>query len=146
MRISPTIFIVDDDDDERKLLEQAFLISKSDCRLRFFVNGSDLLDFLKLAMPIELPALILLDLNMPIMNGFETLTHLKATPAFKSIPVLVLTVSTFPEDIWRSYDLGVNAFLTKPNTFSKLVELVQVTDTYWLHSVRIPLPIDENLN
>jgi CheY-like chemotaxis protein len=85
-----------------------------------------------------LPGLILLDLNMPRKDGREALKEIKEDPILRRIPIVVLTTSKAEEDILRSYDLGVNSYVTKPVTFKSLVELVKVLGQYWFEVVRLP--------
>jgi CheY-like chemotaxis protein len=88
------------------------------------------------------PGLILLDLNMPKMDGREALKVIKGDPTLRDIPVVVLTTSRLDADIVRSYQLGVNSFITKPVTFSGLVEAMGVLGRYWLEIVELPpLPV-----
>jgi CheY-like chemotaxis protein len=82
--------------------------------------------------------LILLDLNMPKMGGREALKVIKQDEALRDIPVVVLSTSRLDEDITRSYQLGVNSFITKPVTFSGLVEAMNVLGRYWLEIVELP--------
>jgi CheY-like chemotaxis protein len=85
-----------------------------------------------------LPGLILLDLNMPRKDGREALKEIKADPILRRVPIVVLTTSKAEEDILRSYDLGVNSYVTKPVTFKSLVELVKVLGQYWFEVVKLP--------
>ncbi len=84
------------------------------------------------------PGLILLDLNMPKKDGREALKEMKADPKLRRIPVVVLTTSKAEEDIYRTYDLGVNSFITKPVAFEGLVELMKTLGTYWFQIVELP--------
>jgi CheY-like chemotaxis protein len=84
------------------------------------------------------PGLILLDLNMPRKDGREALAEIKADPHLRRIPVVILTTSKAEEDILRSYDLGVNSYVTKPVTFESLVEMVKVLGRYWFEVVELP--------
>ena len=113
--------------------------------VRFVEDGVQLLDYLhqRRAYAGETglaprPGLILLDLNMPNMDGREVLQKIKVDPAFSDIPVVVLSSSRLDEDIIRSYQLGVNSFITKPVTFSGLVEAMNVLGRYWLEIVELP--------
>ncbi len=85
------------------------------------------------------PALILLDLNMPRMDGREALAEIKSDPALRLYPVVVLTTSRAEEDIVRSYQLGVNSFITKPVTLDGLVEAIKVLGRYWFEIVELPV-------
>ena len=84
------------------------------------------------------PGLILLDLNMPRKDGREALREIKADPALKHIPVVVLTTSKAEEDIYRTYNLGVNSFITKPVTFEGLVSVMRALGRYWFEIVELP--------
>ena len=84
------------------------------------------------------PGVILLDLNMPRKDGREALAEIKSDPQLKRIPVCVLTTSSAEEDIFRSYDLGVNSFITKPVTFAGLVEVLHSWSRYWFEIVELP--------
>jgi len=82
--------------------------------------------------------LILLDLNMPKKDGREALREIKAEPELRSIPVVVLTTSKAEEDIYRTYDLGVNSFITKPVNFESLVAVMKALSKYWFEIVELP--------
>src|SRR5690606_29575105 len=84
------------------------------------------------------PGLILLDLNMPKLDGREALKVIKGDPTLRDIPVVVLTTSRAEEDIIRSYALGVNSFISKPVTFTQLVEAMGLLGRYWLEIVELP--------
>jgi CheY-like chemotaxis protein len=83
--------------------------------------------------------LILLDLNMPRKDGREALKEIKADPELRSIPVIVLTTSKAEEDIYRTYDLGVNSFITKPVNFESLVAVMRTLGKYWFEIVELPV-------
>ena len=125
------ILMADDDADDRLLCQQALAESRVLNDLRFVEDGEQLLDYLyrrnAFADPASSPrpGLILLDLNMPRMDGREALRIIKADPALRKIPVVIMTTSQAEEDIDRSYDYGANSFVTKPVTFERLVELMQ---------------------
>src|SRR5205823_10080675 len=110
-----TILMADDDADDRRLTQEAFEEGRLINDLRFVENGEDLMDYLrrqgKFAPPAEAPrpGLILLDLNMPRKDGRTVLKELKQDAELRSIPVVVLTTSKDDEDVYRSYDLGVNS-------------------------------------
>lgn len=143
-RHSISILIADDDADDRMLIEDAFRESRLSNPLAFVENGEELLHYLrgqgKFANrgEIKMPRLILLDLNMPKMDGRTALSHLKADPDLKRIPVVVLTTSKAEEDILRTYDLGVSSFIAKPVTFQGLVDVVRALNNYWIEIVELP--------
>src|SRR5678815_5280709 len=117
-RKSITILLADDDADDRMMAADALEESRLANDLRFVEDGEELMDYLhrrgKFAEPdaAPRPGLILLDLNMPRKDGREALREIKAEPELRSIPVIVLTTSQAEEDIYRTYDLGVNSFIT----------------------------------
>jgi len=144
-KIPITILICDDDEDDRLLTQQALEDAHVSNSIRFVEDGEQLLDYLyqrgKFGGEIGLaprPGLILLDLNMPKMDGREALKVIKEDPALHDIPIVVLSTSRLDEDIIRSYQLGVNSFITKPVTFSGLVEAMNVLGRYWLEIVELP--------
>jgi CheY-like chemotaxis protein len=139
-----TIVLADDDPDDRQLTEEAFTENRLANQLQCVEDGEELLDYLHRRGQYErlrgepLPGLILLDLNMPRKDGREALKEIKADPNLRRIPIVVLTTSKAEEDILRSYDLGVNSYVTKPVTFKSLVELVKVLGRYWFEVVELP--------
>jgi len=140
-----TILMADDDLDDQLLTKDAFVECRLANDLRFVEDGEALMDYLhrrgKYTDPKDSPrpGLILLDLNMPRKDGREALGEIKADPDLRSIPIVVLTTSKAEEDIVRSYDLGVNSFITKPVTFEGLVEVVKTFGKYWFEIVELPL-------
>lgn len=144
-KIPITILICDDDEDDRMLTQQALEDAHVSNNIRFVEDGEQLLDYLyqRGAYAGETgkaprPGLILLDLNMPKMDGREALKIIKGDATLSDIPVVVLSTSGFDQDIIRSYQLGVNSFITKPVTFSGLVEAMNVLGRYWLEIVELP--------
>jgi DNA-binding response OmpR family regulator len=85
------------------------------------------------------PGIILLDLNMPRKDGREALREIKSHDMLKRIPVVILTTSKAEEDIIRSYDLGVNSFITKPVTFEGLIKVMSAIGAYWFDIVELPV-------
>ncbi len=138
------ILIADDDPDDRMLAEEALEENRLANDLRFVEDGEELMDYLyrrgKYAKPgcAPRPGLILLDLNMPKKDGREALEEIKSDPRLKRIPVVVLTTSKTEEDILRTYDLGVNSFITKPVSFEELVEVMKNMGKYWFEIVELP--------
>lgn len=141
-----TILMADDDADDRRLTQEAFEEGKLINEVRFVENGEQLLDYLRhegaYAPPAEAPrpGLILLDLNMPRKDGRTVLKELKGDPELRQIPVVVLTTSKADEDVYRSYDLGVNSYIVKPVTFEALVDILQTLEKYWFEIVELPPP------
>jgi two-component system, response regulator len=139
-----TVLLADDDEDDRMMTADALREARISNQLQFVTDGEELIDYLyhrgKYAPPAHAPRpdLLLLDLNMPRMDGREALREMKENPAFRSIPVLVLTTSKTEEDVERIYDLGANSFITKPVTFEGLVQAMKVIGEYWFQIVRLP--------
>ncbi len=138
-----TILMADDDMDDQMLAREALAEAKLVNRLYFVEDGEELLDYLhnrgKYAeQPSPRPGLILLDLNMPKKDGRQALKEIKEDADLRRIPIVVLTTSTAEEDILRTYDLGVNSFITKPVTFEGLVEVMKSLSKYWFEIVELP--------
>jgi CheY-like chemotaxis protein len=139
-----TILMADDDPDDRLLAREAFEEARLSNEVRFVEDGEQLLDYLNRRGPwaapgaAPRPGLILLDLNMPKKDGREALEEIKRDPALRRIPVVVLTTSKAEEDILRTYDLGVNSFISKPVSFDSMVETVRALGRYWFEIVELP--------
>jgi CheY-like chemotaxis protein len=139
-----TILLADDDEEDRMLTSEALAESRVANDLRFVTDGEELLDYLynrgKYTDHASAPApgLILLDLNMPRKDGREALREIKADPDLRRIPVIVLTTSKAEEDIYRTYDLGANSFITKPVHFNALVDVMKEIGKYWIEIVELP--------
>ncbi|GAB4020707.1 response regulator [Spirosoma migulaei] len=131
------IYALDDDKDDRILIEEA-LKAYSDCEVTFFEDGKKLLAKLFASPEENLPTLIMLDLDMPRINGYEVLQLLRTTPTFHSIPVLVLSGSEDEKTVFASYQLGANSFISKPSTFAQLDRLFKVICEYWIKTVLTP--------
>jgi CheY-like chemotaxis protein len=138
------ILLADDDEEDRMLAADAMHASRVANDLRFVEDGEELLDYLykrgRFSAPDAAPSpgLILLDLNMPRKDGREALREIKADPDLRRIPVVVLTTSKAEEDIYRTYDLGANSFITKPVSFEGLVNVMRDIGRYWIEIVELP--------
>jgi CheY-like chemotaxis protein len=139
-----TILIADDDADDRLMAKEALEECRLTNHLDFVEDGVELLNFLRgkgryaAKGAARRPGLIILDLNMPKMDGREALREIKADPSLRRIPVVVMTTSKAEEDIYRTYDLGVNSFITKPVTFEGLVSVMRAMGRYWIEIVELP--------
>jgi CheY-like chemotaxis protein len=139
-----TILMADDDADDRLMAQEALEEARLSNPMVFVEDGEELLEYLhrrgRHAQPARAPrpGLILLDLNMPKMDGREALMEIKGDPELRRIPIVVLTTSKAEEDIYRSYDLGVNSFITKPVTFEGLVDVMKGLALYWFQLVELP--------
>jgi CheY-like chemotaxis protein len=139
-----TIVLADDDEEDRLMTKEALAESRLANDVRLVADGEELTDYLfqrgDYSDPANAPTpgLILLDLNMPKKDGREVLAEIKNDPRLRQIPVVVLTTSKTEEDIVRTYELGVNSFITKPVTFDGLVEAMSVFTEYWFEIVKLP--------
>ena len=143
-----TILMAEDDVDDRFLVQEALEENNTKTEIVFVDNGEDLISYLLYKDSYaeathQLPNLILLDLNMPKMDGREALKTIKQNSSIKSIPVVVFTTSKAPEDIKITYDLGVNSFITKPVSFADLVKVMKSLGDYWFDLVRLPQNLEE---
>ncbi|HYK86460.1 MAG TPA: response regulator [Ktedonobacteraceae bacterium] len=138
------ILMADDDEDDVLLTQKALQKGKLLNTLYSVRDGEELLDYLLHrgaytdAEAYPRPGIILLDLNMPKKDGREALREIKANPDLQDIPIVVFTTSKAEEDIYRSYKLGVNSFVTKPVTFDSLIEVMQALGKYWFEIVTLP--------
>jgi two-component system, response regulator len=138
------ILMADDDAEDRMMMADAFAESHLAIPLRFVEDGEQLMDYLfhrgSYTDPASAPrpGLILLDLNMPKKNGWKALQEIKNDPTLRHIPIVILTTSKSELDVYRSYDLGVNSFITKPVTLTGLVEVVTILGKYWFEIVDLP--------
>ena len=135
--------MADDDPDDRVLMKEALEENMLPSVLHFVEDGKELLDYLKKRGKFALaetfhPGLILLDLNMPKVDGREALRLIKSDPQLRRIPVVVLTTSRAQEDIFKTYDLGVNSFICKPVSFKELVNVASEIGRYWFGTVALP--------
>ncbi|MDZ4815113.1 MAG: response regulator [Verrucomicrobiota bacterium] len=143
-RKSIVILIVDDDLEDRMLAKKALLASRLSNKVFFVEDGQDALDFLHQRNKYSdssiypQPDLILLDLNMPKVNGHQVLEEIKKSQTLKSIPVVILTTSQAEEDIVRSYYLGTNSYISKPVSFDGLVQVMKELNNYWFDIIRLP--------
>lgn len=141
---SMPILIADDDLDDCQMIREAFQESRLINELIFVHNGEELISYLHEAWESsksdsrKLPGLILLDLNMPKMDGREVLREIRKHPHLHHIPVIILTTSQAEEDVMRSYDLGANSFITKPVEFNALVKIMADVGHYWFEIVQLP--------
>ena len=137
-----TILMADDDDDDYLLTKKALSESHLLNTLVRVQDGEELMDYLHergdYAGGVTRPGVILLDLNMPRMDGREALREIKSHDNLRSIPVVVFTTSKAEEDVFRSYQLGVNSFITKPVTFDNLAAVMRKLGDYWFEIVRLP--------
>jgi CheY-like chemotaxis protein len=135
------ILLVEDDPGDVLITKEALAHSKVLNNLRCLANGEEAIAYLRRTgeyTDAVTPDLILLDLNLPRVDGREVLAEIKADPDLRRIPVVVLTTSAAEEDVLRSYDLHANAYVTKPVDFERFVEVVRKVDEFFFTVVRLP--------
>lgn len=132
MKQKHRILIVDDDADDREIIRDAFFSTLDEQDYIFIENGDRLLEYLETNLEEAIPSLIMLDLNMPGKDGREILREIKSDKRFHHIPIIVFTTSSSMHDKQMVYDLGANCFITKPDTFNKLIEMTASISKLWL--------------
>ena len=139
-----TILLADDDEEDRMLACDALAESRLSNNIYCVTDGEDLMNYLhrrgKYTAPAAAPrpGVILLDLNMPKMDGREALREIKSDLKLRQIPVVVMTTSKSHEDIFHSYDLGASSFISKPVTFEGLIEVMKGLGRYWFEIIDLP--------
>jgi len=136
------ILLAEDDPDDQLLTRRALEASPVTVAMTVVEDGAELMQYLRreeqYGATAERPDLILLDLNMPRMDGREALREIKTDAELRRIPVVVLTTSEAERDILESYNLGVNAFVTKPVSFDALADAMEALGEFWFDFVRLP--------
>lgn len=132
MPTNQIVYVVDDGADYRFLLQQVFLRYLPQLDVLFFESGDLLCQHSQTGNVAAMPGLILLDLNMPGLNGLQTLKLLKQQPNWCMVPVVVMSSVDSPTEVEQCYDAGANSFLAKPIEFEKLKNVIVETCQYWL--------------
>lgn len=135
------ILLVEDNHIDVRFTQEALKEGKVSNRLHVARDGEEALDYLfqrEAFKDAVRPDIILLDLNLPKIDGREILATIKSDPSLRRIPVVVLTTSKADEDILRSYDLNVNCYITKPVDMYQFVEVVKAIDNFWFSIVTLP--------
>jgi CheY-like chemotaxis protein len=147
--MSKRVLVAEDDPSDVFLLQRAFSAAQIPATLHFVRDGQEAIDYLQGEAGFSdrsnhpLPDLMLLDLKMPKLNGFDVLSWVRTKPGLRRLLVTVLTSSDQPVDINRAYDLGANSYLLKPHGSSDLIELVKRLQRYWLEANQCPLTLAE---
>ncbi len=140
------VLLVEDNPGDVRLTQEAFKDGRINNELHIVTDGLDALDFLLQQGDYEdapQPDIVLLDLNLPRMNGQEVLKNVKHDEDLRAIPIIVLTSSQAQEDVLDSYNLHANAYLTKPVDPDKFIDTVRSLEGFWLSVVRLPTDGDE---
>jgi CheY-like chemotaxis protein len=135
------VLLVEDDPGDVLMTQEAFADHKVHNRLHVVADGVEAMAFLRKEgsyADVPTPDLILLDLNLPKMDGREVLAAIKEDPTLRSIPVVILTTSEAEEDVLRSYSLHANAYVTKPVDFERFIQVVRRIDDFFVTVVRLP--------
>ncbi len=135
------ILLIEDNPADVRLTQEAFKTARIQNNLHVVEDGVAAMAFLHQTSPHEqapTPDLILLDLNLPKMDGREVLKEVKSNKDLRKIPIVILTTSDDEEDIWRSYDLHANAYLVKPIDIMKFVKMIHSLESFWLTVVKLP--------
>lgn len=133
--------MVEDDPGDVRLAREALKSKKMHVMMHDVANGIEAMMFLRqegVYADMERPDLILLDLNMPRMDGREVLAELQNDPELKRIPVIVLTTSTGEEDILAAYEMNANCYITKPMDWRQFIKVVKLIEEFWLTVVKLP--------
>ena len=121
---APYILLADDSDDDAFFALRCFAVSGRDFEIRRCSNGAEIVRALE-SCGVDLPRAVILDLKMPLMDGFETLRWVRRQPAFKALSVIILSSSNLEEDQDRARALGANEYLVKPSQFAQLEQLLK---------------------
>jgi CheY-like chemotaxis protein len=138
------LLVAEDSELDRILLQEAFDELDFDVELLFVGDGEELLDYLRRRNAYvdeklsPTPTLILMDLNMPRMNGMTALSILRADPALCVLPVIVLSTSDDPKQIAQAYAQGINAYLSKPERIESMIEMIKRFGEFWLRETKLP--------
>lgn len=139
MNRNASILICDDDEDDLYLVKSVFNDTKFSNQTVYLKNGVELLDYLQDQKNETAVGLVLLDLNMPKMDGREALKMIKSNPEFRRIPVIILTTSNSPQDIHQCYELGANCFITKPSSYEGLNDAIKTLSKFWFELSHLPI-------
>jgi CheY-like chemotaxis protein len=136
MPTSPLILVVDDDEDDRLFIRDAFREHLSTCQLVTAPDGVAALEWLATAP--QVPTLMLLDINMPRMNGLEVLRKIRESTRWRSLPVVMFTTSRESEMVCRAYEAGANSYVVKPDLYPDFGPVLKQTLEYWVEFARVP--------
>ena len=139
------ILLVEDNPVDVMITKKAFSAGRVSNNLHVAEDGEEAMDFLYKRgkySSAPSPEIILLDLNLPKKDGREILAEVKADPSLRRIPIVILTTSQDKEDIWRSYNLQANCFITKPVDMEQFTKALECLGEFWFSVVRLPIPVE----
>jgi chemotaxis family two-component system response regulator Rcp1 len=142
MMSSIDILIVEDNEGDARLIKEVFNENKLSNSLYFVKDGVEAMDFLHRKgkyKGVPQPDLIILDLNLPKKDGREVLAEIKSDDKIKHIPVVIMTISQAEEDIFKSYNLHANCFVTKPIDLGQFTKVVKSIENFWFSVVKLPV-------
>jgi CheY-like chemotaxis protein len=146
MKLPHAILLVEDNPADVKITQRALRESGLPVELLVVRDGQEAIEYLSRQGPHAAnacwrsPDLILLDLNLPRLNGREVLEHVRSTPHLRAVPVVVLTTSRRHEDVYQLYAAGANTYIEKPHEFARFIEVLRTIQTYWLQTAVLPSP------
>ena len=145
------VLLAEDDEYDAQLFRSAINMSSSEDAILVVQDGKDTLDYLYregcfATMPLSQPAVVVLDLKMPRIDGFEVLERAKSDPVLRVIPFVVLTSSREPRDLIRAYELGANAYVVKAMDFTTYTESVRMLKRFWLEVNEAPLACSKSMS
>jgi len=149
MRNKDTILVAEDSEGDAFVLQRAFKNADIDAELRFLEDGQDAVDYLAGKGPFgdrkvnPMPKLLLLDLRMPRLSGFDVLERIKSDPSLRRLPVAVFSSSNVDKDVDRAYDLGANSYIVKPGSLGGYTEFIETLHRYWNEINRISSDLAE---
>jgi len=135
------ILIVEDNKGDARLIKEVFFENKIFNSLHFVNDGIEAMDFLQSRgkyKGVEIPDLIILDLNLPRKDGREVLAEIKSDEKLKHIPVVIMTISQADEDVLRSYNLHANCYVTKPIDLNQFTRVIRSIENFWFTIVKLP--------
>lgn len=135
------VLIVEDNPDDVEIAQRAFARSGMRCELTVVRDGREVLQALTRAAETPgygLPDFMLLDINLPVLSGFEVLERVRSTPEWALIPIVMLTASGRDEDVRRSYQLGANSYMQKPLQFDEFQANLATLGQYWFNVATLP--------
>ncbi len=135
------ILIVEDNKGDARLIKEVFNQNKVFNSLHFVTDGVEAMDFLYARgkfKGVPRPDLVILDLNLPRKDGREVLAEIKSDTELKHIPVVIMTISQAEEDIFKSYNLHANCYVTKPIDLDQFIKVIKSIENFWFSVVKLP--------
>ncbi len=132
------ILLIDDNDGDIILTKEALKEARIRNRISVAMDGQEALELLMNCQVADLPDMILLDINLPKVDGLEVLSTIKQNERLKVIPVIMLTTSSAPKDILTSYTNYANCFITKPVDLNRFMEVIRTIEDFWISIVKLP--------